>query len=225
MLVSMCTSIGRAMHCPSFDHKPALMRAYHAADVSHDGFIERSEFRKLLRYLVYFNNLWQKFDEIDNDHDRRLDVDEFAHGCGVLGIELSPKQARAEFARCDADGAGMVLFGEFCKWAADRHIDADAASIQERSEQEAGAAIRSRDKAEAARSVRATHMLRQLERLTNCCCSAASALAVTSGRRSEQLARAHTDTHRKETTGARGASRGHGSQAKAGGDVTRVSGD
>eukprot|EP01043_Picozoa_sp_COSAG02_P093628 COSAG02_NODE_30130_length_556_cov_1.757112_1_plen_44_part_10 len=44
------------MHCPDFDHKPALMRAYHAADVSHDGFIERSEFKNLLKYLVYFNN-------------------------------------------------------------------------------------------------------------------------------------------------------------------------
>jgi hypothetical protein len=53
--------LGKAMHCPDFDHKPALMRAYHAADASHDGFIERSEFMKLLKYLVYFNNLWHKF--------------------------------------------------------------------------------------------------------------------------------------------------------------------
>ena len=41
--------IGRAMNCPDFDHKPALMRAYKAADTSGDEFIERSEFFKLLK--------------------------------------------------------------------------------------------------------------------------------------------------------------------------------
>ena len=41
--------IGRAMHCPDFDHKPALMRAYKAADTDGDAFIERREFFKLLK--------------------------------------------------------------------------------------------------------------------------------------------------------------------------------
>ena len=27
-------TVGRALHCPDFDHKPALMRAYKAADAS-----------------------------------------------------------------------------------------------------------------------------------------------------------------------------------------------
>jgi Ca2+-binding EF-hand superfamily protein len=63
---------------------------------------------------------------IDHDHDRRLDADEFAHGCEILGMNLGPKKARAEFDRCDVDGGGMVLFGEFCTWAAERHVDSDA---------------------------------------------------------------------------------------------------
>ena len=42
---------------PGFDHKPVLLRAYKAADVTGDGFIERKEFRKLMVYLVFFNNL------------------------------------------------------------------------------------------------------------------------------------------------------------------------
>ena len=151
------------MHCPDFDHKPALMRACHAADVSHDGFIERSEFKKLLKYLVYFNNLWHKFEEIDNDHDRRLDADEFAHGCRVLGIEVTPKEARAEFERCDADGGGMVLFVEFCKWAADRHVDSDVALISEREAEvvqvaEEEAAIRKKKEAEFAQVVCAARL-------------------------------------------------------------------
>ena len=52
---------------PEFDHKPALMRAYKAADKSGDGFIERREFKKLLHYLVYFNDLWDEFEKIDSD--------------------------------------------------------------------------------------------------------------------------------------------------------------
>lgn len=106
----------------SFNHKPALMRAYHAADRSRDGFIQRSEFVKLLQYMVYFNNMWHKFEAIDSDHDRRLDLAEFAAGCKIVGLEIRPEEAEAEFTRCDADGGGMILFGEFCAWCAARHI-------------------------------------------------------------------------------------------------------
>ena len=163
VLFCSCVRTGKAMHCPDFDHKPALMWAYQASDVSHDGFIQRSEFMKLLQYLVYFNNLWHKFEQIDDDHDRRLDVDEFVHGCRLLGIELSPKQARAEFKRCDADGGGIVLFGEFCKWAADRHIDADVAWMSPSEAESARAAeekaaIQKRKEAEFAHLVRAAQL-------------------------------------------------------------------
>ena len=41
-----------------FDHKPAILRAYHAADEDGTGFVERDEFTKLLQYIVFFNNLW-----------------------------------------------------------------------------------------------------------------------------------------------------------------------
>ena len=159
--------IGRAMNCPDFDHKPALMRAYKAADTSGDEFIERSEFFKLLkcarvhfcswsitaslcwpcnvcsqpqiltvkgtarfRYMVYFNNLWHKFEEIDSDHDRRINAEEFASGCSIIGLQLSPEEAAAEFKKCDADGGGQILFGEFCTWCAARHI-ADQEEIEE----------------------------------------------------------------------------------------------
>ena len=112
--------IGRALSWPDFNHKPALIRAYQAADVSHDGFIGRSEFAKLLSYIVYFNNLWHKFEEIDSDHDRRVDATEFAAGCAVVGLRLSEAEAATEFAKCDKDSGGMILFGEFCSWCAAR---------------------------------------------------------------------------------------------------------
>lgn len=43
---------------PNFNNKPAILRAYKAADTSGDGFIGKDEFKKLLHYLVFFNNLW-----------------------------------------------------------------------------------------------------------------------------------------------------------------------
>jgi hypothetical protein len=41
--------------------------------VTGDGFIQRKEFKKLLHYLVYFNNVWHLFEQIDSNGDRRLD--------------------------------------------------------------------------------------------------------------------------------------------------------
>lgn len=98
------------------------MRAYKAADVNNDGFIRRREFRLLLKYIIYFNGLWEKFDSIDSNHDHRLDLAEFTAGCGLLGIKLSRAEAELEFYACDTDGGGMVLFDEFCSWCAKRQV-------------------------------------------------------------------------------------------------------
>jgi len=117
--------LGRALNCPDFRRGRAVMRAYKAADVSKDEFIEWSEFFKLLKYLVFFNNLLHKFDEIDTDGDHRITKGEFAAGCATLGLELSAEEAAAEFAQCDSDGGGWILFNEFCGWCADRHIASD----------------------------------------------------------------------------------------------------
>ena len=105
---------------PSFNCKPALMRAYKAADRSGDGFIERREFRLLLQYLVYFNNLFHKFEEIDANHDRRLALEEFVRGCAVVGVAVDREEAEREFAKLDDNSGGYVLFDEFCVWCAHR---------------------------------------------------------------------------------------------------------
>ena len=105
-----------------YNHKPAIMRAYRAADTSGDGFIQRKEFSKLLAYIVYFNNLWDTFDAMDGNHDHRLSQEEFAAGCERVGLALSPTELRDEFQRCDADGGGFVLFHEFCSWCAEQSL-------------------------------------------------------------------------------------------------------
>ena len=113
--------------------KPVILRAYKAADISGDGFIERREFGKLLQYLVYFDRLWDAFTAIDTDDDRRLTLPEFRAGCAAVGIPLAAREAAQEFAICDANAGGFVLFGEFCTWAAKRHYRA-AGSIDDEDE-------------------------------------------------------------------------------------------
>ncbi len=107
---------------PDFDHKPALMRAYKAADESGDGWIGPREFRQLLRYLVYFNQLWDDFEAMDVDHERRITVDSFMAGCKAIGLEISPSEAEAQFTEMDLDGSGVVLFEEFCTFCAKKHL-------------------------------------------------------------------------------------------------------
>ena len=42
------------------NNKPALMRAYRLADSDGDGLVSKREFSGLLRYILYFNELWEK---------------------------------------------------------------------------------------------------------------------------------------------------------------------
>ena len=69
--------------------------------------------------------MWSSFDAIDKDKDGRLDLAEFKDSCAVLGIGLSPAEAAQEFAKCDADGGGKVLFEEFCTWCCHRSVGTD----------------------------------------------------------------------------------------------------
>ena len=101
---------------PRFNHKRALMRAYKAADRNNDGFVERREFRLLLKYILFFNRLWNEFDAIDTNHDHRLDVDEFRKGCVQIGLQLSDAEAQCAFESMDGNHGGYVLFDEFCSW-------------------------------------------------------------------------------------------------------------
>ena len=108
---------------PIFDNKPALMRSYKAADTNNNGFISYKEFKNLWKYIVYFNKLWEKFDEIDVDSDRRISFQEFKiMSESLFDSKLSHKEALYFFELIDVNNAGMILFNEFCAFMIKRKI-------------------------------------------------------------------------------------------------------
>ena len=114
---------------PHFDNKPALMRAYKAADVDGNGWIGRREFRLLVQYIAYFNDLWAVFSQIDANMDGRIELSEFKASAHIIGIRMSTHEARAVFEQIDGNGGGFILFDEFCAWAARRTFDGSEVTI------------------------------------------------------------------------------------------------
>jgi len=106
---------------PLLNHKPALMRAYKMTISKQgggdgDSWVERKEFKALLANLFYFNKIFWVFDQVDNDHDRRLTFQEFKQVLTLCGAPMSEQQARSEFHKVDRNGGGIILFDEFCKY-------------------------------------------------------------------------------------------------------------
>ena len=124
---------------PEFNNKPAIMRAYKAADRSGDGFVTRNEFGYFLRYLQYYNNLWSLFVAVDTSGDRRITPDELEKAAGILDL---PKDPSTVFTEIDENGGGFILFEELCHWMAvnksswgdDEHVDANAVEEEQQKE-------------------------------------------------------------------------------------------
>jgi Ca2+-binding EF-hand superfamily protein len=114
---------------PQYDHKPALMRAYKFADADGSGFVDKREFRLLLRSLVYFNDLYKEFAQIDTTGDNKISFDEFMAGATHLGLGLNEAEAAVLFAEMDSDGGGSVLFNEFCSHLARLKAESHEPSI------------------------------------------------------------------------------------------------
>ena len=63
-----------------------------------------------------------RFEEIDNDKDRHLDLSEFTKGAELVGVALTTEEASFEFNQCDDSGDGTILFTEFCTWCVKKHV-------------------------------------------------------------------------------------------------------
>ena len=117
---------------PELDNKPAIMRAYKAADQrNNDGFIQKKEFKFFLTLIHYYNALWDVFEAYDADADRRLTRDELKNGAAksvaLLGPEWHSKDWDQVFDEMDANHGGVVLFDEFCTYLA-KHTVGEASS-------------------------------------------------------------------------------------------------
>eukprot|EP00357_Protocruzia_adherens_P028738 CAMPEP_0114987378 /NCGR_PEP_ID=MMETSP0216-20121206/8976_1 /TAXON_ID=223996 /ORGANISM="Protocruzia adherens, Strain Boccale" /LENGTH=163 /DNA_ID=CAMNT_0002349973 /DNA_START=54 /DNA_END=545 /DNA_ORIENTATION=+ len=111
-----------------FDNKPAIMRAYKAADKigseKYEGLITRKEFVYFIKYIQVYNDLWKFFDKVDENDDRRIDAGEFQKAANeALKMNLNDDELKAEFARIDTNNGGHVLFDEFCEWGLDKLSD------------------------------------------------------------------------------------------------------
>ena len=114
---------------PDAEHKPALMRAYYAADVGQDGSVGPRSFRLLLEHLAYFNEHWQEFEQVEASEaflggKPLAGEEDFIASCSTIGVRLSGAEAAREFRKMglnDSGKMGHVRFGAFCTWAARLH--------------------------------------------------------------------------------------------------------
>lgn len=114
---------------PQYDKQRMLIRAFHAADTDGSELITRGEFKKLLKYIVFFNDLYDKFCAIDHNQDHRLDEAEFVKGCELIGGTKIKDPAKA-FKAIDQNAGGHVLFDEFSVWIA-RKLCVDKAGVDD----------------------------------------------------------------------------------------------
>jgi hypothetical protein len=107
----------------NFNNKSALMRAYKASCLGGKkaAWVERREFPFLIRNLFFFDILWDFFDDVDTDDDRRISLKELLAACESGSIKIvKPEQV---FEEMDTNSGGQVLFDEFCVYVANQYID------------------------------------------------------------------------------------------------------
>eukprot|EP00049_Salpingoeca_infusionum_P012902 m.240025 g.240025 ORF g.240025 m.240025 type:complete len:450 (+) comp15299_c0_seq7:3125-4474(+) len=83
-----------------------------------DDFVQRSEFPRLLRALVFMARLWDIFSSVDGSDDKRVDLAEFTKGFDKLGYPLTDACAAEAFDTIDKNDGGLILFPELCRYMA-----------------------------------------------------------------------------------------------------------
>ena len=128
----------RAWHKGS--RKRALALACRSVELSHEGWVQRSEFKRFLQHIVYFVNRAQQLEraEAECQSQGRLTLAEFLRAAAAAGapvgksaaveafwamaaLETQPQtQTQTHTQRAAVDKS--VAFDDFCQWCAAHHI-------------------------------------------------------------------------------------------------------
>jgi len=107
---------------PQLNHSETLRRAYMRIQESSDKpdesgqWVNPGDCTKLLAYLVYFNRVYDFFDQFDVDGDHSIDRDEFVAGVVKLGLNKTEEEAKEIYSRIDGNDDGHIYFDKFCEW-------------------------------------------------------------------------------------------------------------
>lgn len=112
-----------------FDNEKAIRRAYFSTcgGGKNDEWVERREFPALLRNVIYFDKLWNFFDDVDVDDDRKISFEEFKAGAAKMELKgVQAAEIGEHFRKIDSSQDDQVLFDEWVKYfAASFHPLAD----------------------------------------------------------------------------------------------------
>lgn len=84
-----------------FNCKPVILKAYKTIDKDDNGFIDKNEFRLIISFIKYYYKLFMYFNVIDENDDRRIDINEFINSLDKLNISVA--DPRYEFRTIDTD--------------------------------------------------------------------------------------------------------------------------
>jgi len=96
----------------------AMREAYKYATAGGDDFVQRNEFARLLRALLYMQKLQVLFKKMDASGDANVDLPEFESAFAALGYPLTAEAAVKEFESMDKNDSGNVRYPEFCRYMA-----------------------------------------------------------------------------------------------------------
>ena len=110
-------------------------RAFETADEDGGGLVSLEEFKKLLGFIVWFNEKRHQIEELEQNFGEDIDGEKFYFACTCLGEPMSDEAAVENFDRlCNQTGHSAeegVPFNTFLGWLARRHyVDDEPASTE-----------------------------------------------------------------------------------------------
>ena len=110
-----------------FDAKPVIMRAYQASlkkvrstNPLTEGLVSRGAFKFTLIYLRFYYELWEDFQTMDVDGERRINLQEFLSGVDTLrnqwNMKIEDPEATFKELLAKNNAEANITFTEFCDY-------------------------------------------------------------------------------------------------------------